>query len=338
MISAFIDHDRFGLAHEFNQDECMAVILNNTAALHMHRHFGPNHVISTICSGLKENGVQPVGWANGWQGLARLLSRLQRVPDIVVLNGEGTLHHDNERAVSLLAMANTLKQLGARAVLINSVWEANTNLSNSLLKCFDVISVRESHSLRQISKIRPDAVGVPDLGFVSFPTKPEKKPAHNNWGIIDAAIPQSATALLDFAHANTMEYFVMEERPRIFRRHFKAQKLPEKQPVVLRELDLQAHPFWITGRFHGALALMAAQIPFAALHTNTYKMAGMLEDAGLSKALLPQGWFQLPENGKMELINQVHKSWDKTMKQKISSYREHAISRSTELFKQICTP
>ena len=57
--------------------------------------------------------------------------------DLLLINGEGTMHHDRPKAVSLMRSAVAASQRGKTVALINTVWQQN-RLLNQMLPSIDL--------------------------------------------------------------------------------------------------------------------------------------------------------------------------------------------------------
>jgi len=87
---------------------------------------------------------------------------------LLLLNGEGTMHDDKSRALALLKLASQAKKEGLKTVLYNSLWENNPKGEN-YLRDFDLIFCRDSFSAAEIEKAHPSlkATVVPDIVFAT---------------------------------------------------------------------------------------------------------------------------------------------------------------------------
>jgi len=65
--------------------------------------------------------------------------------DVVVCNGEGTMHHDSKSMRFLMKVLDRAQKMGKKTMLINSVWDSNSNYDDTL-RAFDFLSFREELS------------------------------------------------------------------------------------------------------------------------------------------------------------------------------------------------
>ena len=66
--------------------------------------------------------------------------------DAVVVNGEGTMHHDRERARELLGLLQLAQRAGARTFLTNSIWQEMSAEHDATLARLDGFWVRDPWS------------------------------------------------------------------------------------------------------------------------------------------------------------------------------------------------
>jgi hypothetical protein len=90
-----------------------------------------------------------------------------RKADIVIVNGEGTLHHSSRQAKALAEVGPFCRRAGVPSVLINSVYEANDDSIARACEAFDRIYVRESLSAKNARVAGLDVEVVPDLTLSS---------------------------------------------------------------------------------------------------------------------------------------------------------------------------
>lgn len=99
--------------------------------------------------------------------------------DLVIINGEGTMHHDRPGAIALTKAGPFAHHMGAPVVLINTVWEDNVR-ANKLLPCCSLVFARESHSVMAILKSGFYAGIVPDLVLTCCSDHLFQNPARNH--------------------------------------------------------------------------------------------------------------------------------------------------------------
>ena len=329
----FDDFAHYGAAPMYQDADRFSLILNNTAAYHGHRHFGPNHVMRRLVQGLVDIDLPPMVYANEKAGLDIVMNALDRMPSLVVLNGEGTLNNDRPRALMLLNVAHELRARGVPSVLINTIWAQNSDETLDLLDGFDLIAARENKSRTQIATKCPDAMFVPDLLLsADMDTTPC---TGNGIGVVDSSARDKSLALMRYAATQGHSFYAME-RKLVSKPH-----LVQKTGLVVRDIqtpvidDVYNHSAWIVGRFHFAMALLVHGIPFAAQPTQVHKMQAMLHDADLMGCLLPDDWGELPAPAQQAAVQTAHDSWDKSAMQRAADYVGHARTTTDEMFNKI---
>jgi polysaccharide pyruvyl transferase WcaK-like protein len=198
---------------------------------------------------------------------------LDRV-DAVVVNGEGTLHHG--RGTEYYALLAAAQQLGKATLIVNSVFEANAGWAK-VLERLDDFCVRDARSLAAARaagvrcRLVPDSVLAAgfetDGGFVDLDGRIVVTDWHpdrdNDVGttlrrIIDAVDDAFFFPLEHGAHAYLWRHTVA---------------------------CWQACACVVTARHHGVYLAALAGRPFVALPSNTTKIEGLLEAAGVELPL-----------------------------------------------------
>ena len=163
--------------------------------------------------------------------------------DLVIVNGEGSIHHGARR--ELIDIAKEVP-----SVLINAVWQDN---DNSGLEHFKYIAVRESRSKTATGDHSVNVV--PDMLFASH------RLLHSDVGFrsmaagicsTDSVLAQNEPGTL--SAINSAQYVINE---------------------------LQKYRGVVCGRFHAVAACAVLGIPFSAYSSNTHKIEGMMEDMGV---------------------------------------------------------
>jgi len=83
--------------------------------------------------------------------------------DLVILNGEGTMHHNQKAACAWIGALSTAQKLGIETRLINSVWQEMDQRYADVLKNCSRVEVREVLSQNELLRQGVDSVVVPDL-------------------------------------------------------------------------------------------------------------------------------------------------------------------------------
>lgn len=181
--------------------------------------------------------------------------------DYIVLNGEGTMHHDARVAIDHMFVLEAAQQKGIRTAIINTVWqELNSKAFGPILHNCEYISVREVNSQEELwNTYAVDADVRVDMSY--WADVPEKSFPHK-----DLRIGQ-------FFHHKPFGQKVDVD---VFKDSW------EDIVNTLRHTNL-----FITGRHHEMYAALKAGCPFLVLQGNTWKNEGLLKTAGVDIPTLP---------------------------------------------------
>lgn len=289
-------------------DRRSAVIVNDTR---VDAHHGCTRVMRAIGALADTSGLTITATARAhrdWRTDTAFVAALDRA-DVVIVNGEGTLHHDRPAGLALLAAGAEARRRGIGAALVNASWQANGAAFGAMLCDFDIVAARESLSRAEMSRVRDDVRLVPDLSlFTPVPPAPRRE----GIAFVDSIVPQIAGTLADarrrlggtslpignaglglFARLR----FLNGAAP--FRRLLRhpvatlqamartAAELPHQSPdddaYVAR---LAASELVVTGRFHALMLGLAAGTPVLLAGSNTHKLQAVAIDAGLDRGRL----------------------------------------------------
>ena len=143
------------------------ILLNDTS---YESHFGCETVIKNLKKFLAEMGINilksiPCGKTMHYYQLAEKL--LNQV-DIIIVNGEGTLHDDQEWAKDLILFCEKIKiEKNIPIILFNALILNNSNKFMERLNIFDLINVRDSESKANIEENNLKCILTPDFSFYS---------------------------------------------------------------------------------------------------------------------------------------------------------------------------
>lgn len=131
-------------------------------------HFGCQRVMRTIRAELSLRGLHDlpsikvgVNW-----GADSSLQKLVDEVRLLIINGEGTLHHGRYKGRWLLEAGARVKANGGKVALINSLWQENPEDWVGLVQDFDVLSCRDSRSAQSL--VRQVGRGVEMIGDLSM--------------------------------------------------------------------------------------------------------------------------------------------------------------------------
>ncbi|GLQ32501.1 polysaccharide pyruvyl transferase family protein [Litoribrevibacter albus] len=175
--------------------------------------------------------------------------------DLVVVNGEGSIHHG--RNPHLLEIAKKYP-----SVLLNCVYQENPR--NDALKEFLHISARESYSAEEIQLQGVNCHVVPDVIFASSFVRSFPKPNPiKDLGITD----------------NVRKEYQYKFGP--FKKRVKGDFSAHNHSPAEYIYQLTQYSRICAGRFHAAVISALLEIPFATWDSNTWKTEAMLKDMGV---------------------------------------------------------
>lgn len=175
--------------------------------------------------------------------------------DLVVINGEGSIHHG--RFQNLVDLAGDYP-----CALVNCVYQENPENPN--LKNFKWISARESMSAAAISEQGVNVEVVPDVLFAS--------------SFLRSFVPVTQ-AVKDFGFTDCAEKVVRRLGPIRFR--YRPGFSPKIKVVGDYLNFLASHKRMAIGRFHAAICCSVMGIPFSTWDSNTWKTEGLMYDMGV---------------------------------------------------------
>lgn len=278
------------------------VLINDTR---VDRHHGCDRVIRTIFEQLCLRNFEVVAASpshRDWRRDIRVMRALETCC-LVVVNGEGTIHHDSSFGRNILEVGAVARTLGIPAALINMSWEANSAQLISMLNDFTIVSVREFGSQRELAAAGVVARRVPDLSL--FETIPPSR-FRNGVAVTDSVLPDVARRLdalrgeigagaLSIFHLNrsALDYLRLVRLASQVRRArgktalptalFEARRLAKS--MVRTEVEfvhrVSQLSLLVTGRFHAVCVALSAGTPFLAVESNTHKIGSLIGDAGV---------------------------------------------------------
>ena len=241
-----------------------AIIINDTT---WENHIGCASVIMSIKQQCKKRQIDVVRTyqrsdiIHGYRAIQKSMNKI----DIILVNGEGSLHHSPQWFGDLLKILPDNKA----CFLINTIWDKMFFSDVNLLNKFKLISVRESSSYNELLKTysKPEKISiVPDLIFGLDTVN--KNLARNEHGFGDSVLYSLREYLSSFDN-----YFPL---------NYQDKKIDAQEYIDwLRSLNL-----YITGRFHGVCLSIMAETNFFAFPSNSHKIEGILKDLNCEELLI----------------------------------------------------
>lgn len=283
-------------------------LLNDTRG---DRHHGCSIVMRNLIGGLEQRGATITGSLGCGRRLEQdpLAATAMAQAGRIVINGEGTLHHDRPYARYLLEAAAPCVADGKPVYLLNASWEENSPAMTALLHGFSGIWVRDRASAAELAAQGVNATVVPDLTFLSAYT-----PAPATSGsllVTDSVFADTSERLQSFADALDARYLPIIQWPTLRgpraapEKWLKAKFYGVVQRVTLHSwrprqyyVDLQfcetdtaqflqalaGARAIVSGRYHATCLALQHRLPLVCLASNTRKVQNLLADAGLDAA------------------------------------------------------
>lgn len=273
-------------------------------------HFGCMRVMRTIRQELGQRGLADlpsIKVGTDWRKDKTLSARIDAA-QLVIINGEGTLHHGKRRGRWLLEAGARVKLRGGRVALINALWQDNPADWAELARDFDVLACRDQRSANDLAEATGRHVFF--LGDLSM-FLPWSGPQISRSGVmVGCSVHGDITETLarfardgrhDFVPVTTAiktmparltgwRRWLRAKRHswqnRAFKRRFPAARFVDDDLAFLSELS--RHQLVVTGRFHAVCLAILSGTPFVAVSSNSWKIDALIKDIGLDPArLLP---------------------------------------------------
>lgn len=273
------------------------VVMNDTAG---RSHHGCARVMRLLVAGLERQGLQVIHRSparSDWTKEAGFAEALSRA-DLVVINGEGTLHHGREAGRTLLNVIPVARAKGVPVALINALWQDNPPEWLDLLSNADLIATRDAKSTTEVARLE-NVRTLPDLSL-SAGAEPQVGPRDRlyfgdsvRWStrraLALAAKRLKADALLPTKTRSSALWTGKPFGPGLSALyhgvapfHLPPLQLAATEADYLRLLGrARMH---VTGRFHGICLSLVTGTPFLTTGSNSWKIEALLADAGLPKS------------------------------------------------------
>lgn len=337
------------------------LVLNDTR---WENHHGCSRVMNAIDSHLKRRGVTDVDYVPigvDWERSEEIKRKIIYA-DLLLINGEGTIHHNAPYGLSLLRAGSFAKKYGVRTALINCTYQANDAKCHQDLAAFDLVSVRESLSQAEVQAAGVQARIVPDLSFAVdrnidtartnavYVTDSVKKEVSMfleqlrlkrgfsysdiTTGVGDP-VPTGLARLLAIWRNNTVAELLAKVMIALRRRQ--QAQTPGVGGRNVKSLthfqfsdQLASAALVICGRFHTMCYCMNNQVPFIAIDSNSHKMMGTLQDAGLDPHKRMQPLTAVAD------IESAAWQYSDTELEALKRYTRHARTEIDRLFDDVC--
>lgn len=330
------------------------LILNDTS---YDFHHGCEIVMSNIIRLLKKNTLEvivtnPVGVS--WRDNKAFINKMRDV-DIIIVNGEGTLHHNSTQVKELASIAQYTKEnLNIPIVIINTTYQDNGVEIAEYMKFFDLIFVRESMSQNDLKEFGIQSHVVPDMTFYTEFNLSEKVNdktigatdsvykdvsqslyrlvIEKNYNYLPALTTPSIKSLNKISILTTIKFYLRKTVKYLewkFLKKFDIDFIGTLHYIENYETYIQKIAnldFIYIGRYHSVCFALKTLTPFVAIKSNSHKIESMLQDIGLDQDRV------VHHNN---LNNVKHKPFTKEEELKIQKYITTAPIKIENMFKEI---
>jgi len=240
--------------HSLERVKQPTVALLNDTSLY-ESHFGCHLVGQTFREQFARTGLRlKYSFGRHWE--LKDIERFLAEVDMVVVNGEGSIHHGKRQ--NLLSVAGKFP-----SVLVNCVFQENPKNEN--LAKFLYCSARESKSAESIRAEGVECDVTPDALFASAMLRSFVKPK-----------PEMAVGVTDSVRKRRIGF-----GPLRIKRSYGFSPIGKTAAEYLKEIC--KYESLCIGRFHAVVAAAVMKIPFSCWDSNTWKIKGLMEDMGVSQ-------------------------------------------------------
>lgn len=278
------------------------IVMNDTSG---RSHHGCSRVMRQLYAGLGARGLEVIARSparHDWQSDRALTEAFGRA-DLVVINGEGTIHHGRPAGERLLQVAELPAAPGRKLALVNALYQDNPADWARYLKGFSLISTRDGRSADEIRAVWPDAPLriVPDL---SLAAGAEAVGLERQGAVFGDSVRLKTRQALALAAARCRARAVLPIKTRtggIWHNPLARHLLywvyngvsPRPHPPFLLAADeaeymrlIGGTAIHVSGRFHAICLSLVTGTPFLAVASNSWKIEALLAEAGIDRTRL----------------------------------------------------
>jgi polysaccharide pyruvyl transferase WcaK-like protein len=277
--------------------------------------------------------------------------RCLEASDLIVINGEGTLHHGAAAGERLLRIASHPLRKGRPIALINTMWQDNPTSWQALVRLVDLVVVRDRRSQRALGDLGIEVELCPDLSLSHVWTHARWKrdPARLAFG--DSVFRSVARALLEAyrdhpepriylpirarrRHERSDQRLTVRQRLDNARHYLRAQLQSVRDPNRLMVETVEEYTshlaqcgLHLTGRYHAVCLSIATGTPFIAVTSNSQKIEALIDDIGLDP--------RRASTSVREALNRSVRDFSASEKAKIAAWLDLARRRSDEVLDRV---
>lgn len=267
-------------------------------------HFGCMRVMRSIRDALAKRGhsqLPSLLVGTDWKESASDTARIDAA-EVLLINGEGTLHHGKRKGLWLLEAGARVKANGGKVALINALWQQNPDDWAQHAVDFDLVYCRDSRSAAELSSWLGREVGwIGDLSMFQEPDMDdqvrdgvtvscsvhrdiEKRLASFSTSTGSVYVPVTPHIKHVSVHHRGIKRLLRKAYVQAAEKRFLA-KHPNMQFVqndAEYMAELRQRDLLVTGRFHAVCMAVLAKTPFVAVMSNSWKIETLLADIGLN--------------------------------------------------------
>ena len=243
--------------------------------------------MSSLRQGLESRGFDvaasvPVN--RDWSKHRAFAAALDQGIDVVVINGEGTIHHSNERALALSSAVTALKSRGFPVAVVNAgLFENDLSVYRDLREA-DLVYARDRESRDEAASYGVLAKLSADLSFLSPPVG-RGRPWFSGC-VTDSMAPKPTEALARLGEARGWPQFPIS--PKIVEplrskivydiRYLRHAPLAVWPTAARYKALLANHALVVSGRYHGTCMCLAVGVPVLSMSSSTRKIEALMAD------------------------------------------------------------
>lgn len=272
------------------------VVMNDTSG---RSHHGCARVMRLLVAGLQAQGLQVTARSparHDWAADPAFLAELARA-DLVVINGEGTLHHGRPAGARLMSVVDHPDRGQAPVAVVNALWQDNPPEWGAQLARCALVSARDGRSAAAMAAAGVAARVVPDL---SLSAGAEPQPGPRAGLIVGDSVRFSARRELALAARRLGARALVPTKTRVSALWWNWPTRPVLSaayhaalPFGLPPLRLAANEaaylamlgqsaLHLTGRFHAICLSLVTGTPVLAVASNSWKIEALMAEAGLA--------------------------------------------------------
>lgn len=277
--------------------------------------------------------------------------------DLVIVNGEGSLHHSKKAAKAIARIPAWTADKGLPAFLVNSIYQGNDAAIGKGVSGYQQIYVRDNQSFQELEGegIKPEAVV--DLSLTWAPghaLAPDRKTII----VTDSTVKTTNAALFALSGSLSNGVFVpFRSRPPVVPDHpgqntanlsrYRMRKITSRFQTkalsraryanILPTLDeftrvlCNTACLIVAGRYHGVCIALDLEIPFVAVPSNSFKVEALLEEIGMENRLISGNIARISEHGLME----TYGSYTDNERERIRKFRQEQSEQANRMFQNI---